>query len=306
MPDLILHHYALSPFSAKVRAMLGSAQLSWRSAVTREFPPRPVLAQLAGGYRRIPVAQIGADIFCDSKVIAEEIAALSGHAALSLEHCSDEVRAYAREVDLKIFLACMMSAGGASLLRTMGSSMNPFDLLRALWDRVQIGRKSSVKLGDLGRPRQRVLAHLAGVEQRLRQHPFLFGAEPNHADFSTYHSLWFMRDLGASSLIDPFPETIAWMERIKAFGEGQREEISPDETLAVAKGASPRPILDEHRADPSIGRPVRIGPADYAQGRTAGTLVGATASRWILAREPAGLGTLHVHFPRTGYELLPA
>jgi hypothetical protein len=49
--------------------MLGYADLSWQSCITREMPPRPLLARLAGGYRKIPVAQIGADIFCDSRVL---------------------------------------------------------------------------------------------------------------------------------------------------------------------------------------------------------------------------------------------
>lgn len=306
MAGLILHHYAFSPFSAKIRAMLGHAQLPWLSAVTREFPPRPVLAQLAGGYRRIPVAQIGADVFCDSKVIAEEIAALSGVAALSLENCGEDVRAYVREVDLEIFFACIAAAGGIGLLRTMLSSLSAVDLARAMWDRVQMGRKATLKMRDIGNPRQRLLGHLAGVEERLGRHAFLFGDAPNHADFSTYHSLWFLRDLGRSSLVDRFPKTLAWMERIKGFGEGPHEEVLPEQTLSIAKAASPRAIADEHRAEPLTGKPVRIAPADYARDATQGTLAGATPSRWILARQPAGLGTVHVHFPREGYELSPA
>ena len=62
MSTLILHNYPMSPFSEKTRAMLGVAGLSWRSAPTREMPPRPVLAALAGGYRKVPLAQIGADL----------------------------------------------------------------------------------------------------------------------------------------------------------------------------------------------------------------------------------------------------
>ena len=53
MNDLILHHYAMSPFSEKIRAMLGYAQVNWQSCITREMPPRPLLARLAGGYRKI-------------------------------------------------------------------------------------------------------------------------------------------------------------------------------------------------------------------------------------------------------------
>lgn len=93
MNTLILHHYAMSPFSQKSRSMLGYAGLQWLSVITREMPPRPFLEHLTGGYRKIPVAQIGADIFCDTRTIATEIARLAGHPELALENCAGEVQA---------------------------------------------------------------------------------------------------------------------------------------------------------------------------------------------------------------------
>lgn len=302
MSSLVLHHYPLSPFSHKVRSMLGYANLDWQSALTREMPPRPVVAALAGGYRKIPVAQIGADIFCDSRTIAAEIAALSGQPQLALENCSAEAQDYAREVDLEVFFACVIAGGTRELGRKVRQSMSLPDLGRFFWDRIRLGSKSSVKTVGFRAARPRVLLHLAAVEQRLQQ-DFLFGAQPNHADFSTYHSLWFIRDMGESSMIDAFPKTIAWMDRMKAFGEGRRQEIDAPQALAIARGCSPRPVPPEHRVDPLIGKPVRIAPSDYGQVPTDGTLVGATPHRWILARESADLGTLHVHFPKQGYSL---
>lgn len=305
MTDLILHHYALSPFSRKIRVMLGHAGLRWQSAVTREYPPRPVLARLAGGYRRVPVGQIGADIFCDSKIIAEEIARLSGLDALALPNCPAAVQDHVREADLEIFLCCIMSARPLGLLRNGRSSLSPLDALGLLWDRVKVGRQSAVGLKDLKKPRERVLAHLAAVEGRLRRHDFLFGAAPNHADFSTYHALWFMRDMGASRLVDGFPATIAWMARMNGFGEGDRREIAPEDALSQARAATPRPIDPEHRTDPRLGASMIVSPADYARDAARGTLAGVTPSRWILAREEPGLGMLHIHFPCQGYDLRP-
>jgi len=43
------------------------------------MPPRPLPEALAGGCRKIPVARIRADVFCDTKTIAAEIARISGH-----------------------------------------------------------------------------------------------------------------------------------------------------------------------------------------------------------------------------------
>lgn len=302
MSDLILHHYAMSPFSEKVRAMLGYAELPWQSVITREMPPRPQLAELAGGYRKIPVAQSGADIFCDTRIIATEIAALARTPELVLENCSADIQAYVQEVDLDLFFACLIAGGTSALGRKVRASMSLADIARFFWDRINLGRTSSVKAGSLRGAKPRVLQHLARVEALLTQ-DFIFGAKPCHADFSTYHSLWFMRDLGESPLLNAFPKTLAWMDRIKAMGHGQHQEISAQQALEIAKAATPRSIPDEHRRDTLIGRKVRISPSDYGKDATSGILVASTPARWILARESKTLNTLHVHFPKQGFRL---
>lgn len=38
-----------------------------------QIMPKPDLVALTGGYRRIPVLQIGADVFCDTRLIAKEL-----------------------------------------------------------------------------------------------------------------------------------------------------------------------------------------------------------------------------------------
>ena len=73
MAEIILHHYDTSPFSEKVRLMLGIKALAWRSVIQPVIMPKPDLIPLTGGYRRIPVMQIGADIYCDSQVILAEL-----------------------------------------------------------------------------------------------------------------------------------------------------------------------------------------------------------------------------------------
>lgn len=62
MPNACLHHEPASPFSEKIRALLGYLDLEWHSVATSIIVPRPLLMPLSGGYRRIPVAQIGADV----------------------------------------------------------------------------------------------------------------------------------------------------------------------------------------------------------------------------------------------------
>ena len=73
MSDIILHHYPPSPISEKVRIALGIKGLAWRSVEIPRVPPKPFVMPLTGGYRRTPVMQIGADIYCDSHCILREI-----------------------------------------------------------------------------------------------------------------------------------------------------------------------------------------------------------------------------------------
>ncbi len=300
---MILHHYALSPFSEKMRAMMGTANLPWQSCITRELPPRPVLAALAGGYRKIPVAQIGADIFCDTRVIASEIAALSGMPQLALESADEATQAYANATDLHAFMDVLAASATMTAARKMLASMSVRDFAGFFVDRIRIGAKAKVKAGDPRQARQRVLAHLAATEQRLQQQPYLFGQQATYADFSTYHSLWMARDVAEWPALKAYPLVMAWMDRLQAVGQGQRTEISPEQALKVAHDATPRAIASEHQQDVRIGLCVGVAPSDYARDATIGRLVGVTPTRWIIARDTPDLGTLHVHFPQTGFAL---
>jgi len=71
--EIIFHHYPSSPFSEKIRVVFGIKKLSWRSVEIPNMMPKPDLVPLTGGYRKTPVMQIGADIFCDTQIILREI-----------------------------------------------------------------------------------------------------------------------------------------------------------------------------------------------------------------------------------------
>lgn len=303
MSDLILHHYALSPFSEKVRAMLGYSNLAWQSAITREMPPRPILATLAGGYRKIPVAQVGADIFCDTATISTEIAVRSGKPELARQNCSDEVNQFIAHVELEVFFACVLSSASWTLNKKVLKTLSLLDLLRFFSDRLKMGRTASVRMVTPGEAPKILKRHLRDMESRLQQE-FLFGDAPNIADFAAYHSLWMIRDAGEKRTIDPYPAINAWMDRMKQFGEGLRTEINAEATLNIAKNAEPRAISEEEKQDDIVGKTVSIAPADYAQDETIGVLVGSSVNKWIIARSCPEIGTVHVHFPKVGFSIV--
>lgn len=300
MTDLILHHYDLSPFSKKIRALLGYADLSWQSVTVREFPPRPELDRLTGGYRKIPVAQIGADIFCDTRTISSEIAVLAGKPELALENCDREVRDFVARTDLEVFLACVLSANGRNLLRRMRRDHSWLHVGRLLFDRVNMARKAKVKAAGPREAGKVLDEHLQHLESMLER-DFLFGDKPNIADFAAYHGLWFIRDASDSSRLAGYPEVNAWMDRIAAFGHGRPSEIGAAESLEQARHNQPRALPASKNT--SSGKSITIVPSDYGRHGVTGQLVASTDERWILARREEECGTLHVHFPRQGFVL---
>ncbi|MEN8719548.1 MAG: glutathione S-transferase family protein [Oceanococcaceae bacterium] len=298
--ELILHHYAFSPFSEKVRLMLGYTGVPWRSVIVAPMPPRPALAQLAGGYRKVPVLQIGADIFCDSHEIAAELARRSGRSELDLTTLPEDAQALARFADLQGFLACLVSSNTAALRRRVHAALGWRGIARFLWDRIKIGQRARVPDFRPAQARAVRDAFLADLSQRLNASPFLFGTAPNHADFSAYHGLWFARDLAELPALRQYPAVLAWMDRMRAFGHGNAEPLTSADALDVARAHAPAPLPAALRGS---GAAVRIAPTDYARDPTTGTVAGETEHAWILAADDAELGRLHRHFPREGYAL---
>src|ERR1700731_529564 len=71
--EIILHQYVTSPFSEKIRKIFAHKKISWRAVEQPVIMPKPKLIPLTGGYRRIPVMQIGADIYSDTGIIIRKI-----------------------------------------------------------------------------------------------------------------------------------------------------------------------------------------------------------------------------------------
>jgi glutathione S-transferase len=218
----------MSPFAEKIRAMLGYTRI-WPGCLSRyrKCLRRKTLEPLAGKYRKIPVMQIGADVFCDTRAISSEIARLSGKPELALENCSEEIQAFVRHTDLQVFLACVMSAPGGTLLRKLWKGSSLLNVAKFLRDRISMGRSASVKAAGPKRAKIIVREQLEDMERRLAGQPFLFGESPCIADFSAYHGLWFIRDLGESRFTDRYPLVTEWMNRMRAFGHGRVTESAP-------------------------------------------------------------------------------
>ena len=107
MSDLILHHYPTSPFSEKVRLILGYKQLSWQSVIIPRIMPKPDVLALTGGYRRTPFLQIGADIYCDTALICEVLEQRAPTPSLFPDGVKGVARVLAQWADGTLFWAAM-------------------------------------------------------------------------------------------------------------------------------------------------------------------------------------------------------
>lgn len=278
--------------------MLGYAGLSWQSVTVKEMPPRPELEALAGGYRKIPVAQLGADVFCDTRTIASEIARLANKPELDLYQQPDEVKRFVEEVDLEIFLACVISASGGGMLIKLIRNTSLMDAMRFLKDRIDMGRKAKVKSMSPAQAKQRVQAHLERMETMLEQ-DFLFGTTPCIADFSAYHSLWFVAEVAGKPVLKQFPAVREWLNRMKSFGHGHFKELPREEALDLANRETPRPLPESPKNPPRVS----VAPSDYGRDPAIGTLCLEDETKLILAHQHPRIGQVHLHFPSAGFRL---
>jgi len=290
MTDIIFHHYPASPFSEKVRVAFGVKGLAWRSVEIPNMMPKPDLMPLTGGYRKTPVMQIGADIFCDTQIILREIERRHPAPALGPDY------ALAFWSDKPFFMSSV-----AVVFAEVGD-MVP-EAFRQ--DRAKMsGGTFSVEALKAAAPfaRDQWRAHAAFVEESLTAR-FLGGDAPRLADIHAYMNFWWIKAAiphVAPSLLDPLPKVKAWMERMAAFGHGKPQAMNAKDALAVAKAAT-------STATPGAeaGTKVTVAADDYGRDPVAGEIVFADAHEIAIHRRDEQVGDVVVHFPRAGFTVLP-
>jgi glutathione S-transferase len=305
--DLILHHYPMSPFAEKARLMLGLKDLVWRSVHIPAVMPKPDVVALTGGYRKTPVLQIGADIYCDTALIADVLEHRVAEPPLYPTQARGLSRAVAQWADDSLFWASMgytLSPKGAA---AMFSKRSPEEGQAFASDRAAMRQNMTLlRPSDATSAYRSYLRRLANM---LDDQPYLLGEFPCIADFAAYHPLWFTRTLnpGLSSILDATPDVLEWMDRIAAIGHGHPERLTSTEALGIAHAATPEPIAadeafqDDHGI--ALGSRVSIAAEAFGTEASEGLLRAATRTRYTLERQDARVGTVHVHFPRVGYVL---
>lgn len=317
MADIILHHYATSPFSEKVRLVLGYKKLAWKSVIVPSVMPKPDVVALTGGYRKTPFMQIGSDVYCDTTLMCDVLEHLAPTPTLYPEKHKGLARTVAQWADEKLFWAAMAynfaPKGTAQMFG--GSPDAPIEQwggIAKAFGEDRAAMRSGMPRMPLADATAAYKSYLRRLANMLEGQDFLLGDAPCIADFAAYHPLWFTRTQTSvmAGILDATPAVLAWMDRMAAIGHGTFSKMSATESIAAcaqsAGAAAPSDTIFQDEHGIALGSPVAITAESFGTEVTEGTLVAATRTRYTLRREDERAGVVHVHFPRLGYILKKA
>jgi len=300
--ELILHHYDISPYAEKIRLAFGLKGLPWRSVQIPIVMPKPDLIELTGGYRRTPTLQIGADIYCDTKVIARTLERLHPEPPLVPPGQEAIVHGVSHWAETSFMMVVVILLGvddffDESFIEDRKHMVPPgVDIRKA-------GSVAPTKLLQLR-------ANLDWLEQQLSDgRRFLLGDQPTLADLSAYHPIMFLgahpTTREASAGLERVP---AWSERVAAIGRGKREELDAAQAIEIAREATPTapPQAPVWPDGLSAGDRVAVVPEEHGSGAVVGELVAAGLHEIAIRRQSERAGELVVHFPREEYLVVPA
>jgi glutathione S-transferase len=301
-PDIILHQYPVSPYTEKVRIVLGIKRIAWRACTPPVIAPKPDLVALTGGYRRIPVMQVGANVYCDSQLIIR-----------TLDRMFPEPPLYASGAEAMNFALApwfdsLLTETAVPLVFRDVPSVDP----AFAKDREIVMERPFVDL-----PRWRAVAphaaeslraQLSWIDLQLADgREWLAGDTPGLIDAFAYPNLGFLRSMRAdTTLIDRLPRVAAWEKRISNLSQGAVGAVDAAEAVRIARDAVP---AIDHRVDGGepnglcAGDRVEIRASDYGREPVVGELVAASAGEIAILRHDPRAGEVIVHFPRYGFQI---
>ena len=302
MPQIILHHHDPSPFAEKIRLALGLKKLKWSSVQVPMIMPKPDLTALTGGYRKAPVMQIGADVYCDTSLIARELEARFPQPTLFPAGHRGLAYALSRWSDKAFF------EPGAGL--SMGENAEiPEAILK---DRSEFF--NFMDFTDMAAEMPHCYAQFQAQCQLLEDElnavetDYLVGEQPSWIDIQAYFPVWMANGNipRARELLSPFPAINTWSERMEAIGRGDRAELDSKDALAIAAASEPQRgdgVDESPFHDFESGDDVIVVPDDYGFDPVEGNLVTLNNYKVAIERNDARLGDTVVHFPRAGYRV---
>jgi glutathione S-transferase len=304
---IILHHFDESPFSEKVRLVFGLKNMAWSSVRISRIMPRPDLMPMTGGYRRTPVLQIGADIYCDTQAILRELERRFPEPTLFPAGFEGVASATAMWTDRTFFQSTVNLVFGSLADKVPPDFIADREKLRGA--RFDVAAMASA----IPQMRDQFRAHAQWIDAQLGDgRSWMCGDKPGLCDINAYMNVWYLRANlpgEAERLLAEFTRTRAWETRMRAVGHGRRGEMSTAAALDIAAGATPRTAVLADPGDPNGRKPgdrVEVMPDDYGKIKVSGEIVALSSDHIAIRRHDPRAGEVVVHFPRAGFLVLSA
>ena len=293
----------MSPFSEKIRKIFALKSLAYREVDQPAWMPKPHLTPMTGGYRRIPVLQIGADIYCDSALIARKIDEVCPKPSIYPDGNVAAAEGMAMWADKTLFFSTV------PLVFTAMAEVIPkelFDDRRKMSPQLSMEVLKSAVAGSRGA----LASACAMFEATLSKSAYMLGDAFSVADAAVFHTLWFVRsDQASAAILYSKPNLADWFGRVEAMDSGKPTAMTGDEAMEVARSAEPEDIGASMNDDPSglaLGTRVGICSDDLPTDVFVGKLVCLRSHEIVIEREDPATGRVAVHFPRAGYQVRAA
>ena len=301
----IFHHYPQSPIAEKIRITFGIMGMEWQSVQIPRIPPKPLLMPLTGGYRRTPVLQLGADIFCDSQTIAWQLGLQNSNApAYQLSNKS-------LELILGSFGEAILFSLSVRVVLTTSMGKAPEEFIK---DRGSLYFEPGWTVEEMKNSLPSILLQLQAAFDLINHHllengPFINGDIPSYSDAVVQHCVWFLcgRWEGGIDFIKPFDAVCKQREAIASLGHGISHDISAEQALETATKNipnAPMGINCKFTGGLRRGQRVKIRP----NGRTSdpdviGALRYLDETIIVIDFEHEETGQVAIHFPVLGYQI---
>ena len=305
--EIILHNYPQSPVAEKARVAFGIKGVDWRDVEIPRIVPKPFLTQLTGGYRRTPVVQIGADIYCDSQCIIHELERRFPSPTFYPTKDAGLAWSLSRWTDGELFSQAVQIVLGSNMEDLPADFAEDRGRLYMGPDWAEGLKKANANLPHLV-AQIRTPFHWLN-EQLSDGRKFLFGDAAGAIDAQIYHVVWFLRGrcIQGPALLSEFSDLERWEKNVKEIGHGNSSPMSPQDAIKRAGECEPIETSGIDEKDPQgfkQGMQVEISPdVDGGEQPVTGSVVAANSKTITIHRHDEEAGNLHVHFPRAGYKV---
>ena len=306
MSDLILHHYWPSPFAHKIRLALGLSGISWKSVEIPRVPPKPLLIPLTAGYRRTPVLQNGADIYCDTQNIVRALTEIKDDHRLLPAGIYGKILAFTDWADGAVFNLA------ARVVLTSALDTAPPEFIE---DRggLYFGPNwtPEVLKSQLPGVILQLAAYLNSIDQGLNNQSGFLSNDLSYADVTIAYLAWFIR--GRWDQGPEFLRQFVNIERIeREVHEAVREvyeDLTAEDALEIAANSESRSssgVTQQCSVILKQGMQVAIKPqAETSDPPVIGRLRYLDRVRVSVDHHAPEVGDVVVHLPVAGYQIQP-